>query len=89
MEPKAESLGGVSTRENAQRKKVLEDWSEEAIQLELETGTAHMPTQWQWLKGVIGALKGGAKLDWLGQWLEDATQGGREGDEKITFVYGL
>lgn len=75
--------------ENARRKEVLESWSEETIQLELETGTARIPPQWKWMKGIIGILSGGTKLAWLGQWLEDATQGGREGDEKITFVYGL
>ncbi|KAH8708551.1 major facilitator superfamily domain-containing protein [Phaeosphaeriaceae sp. PMI808] len=75
--------------ENARRKSVLNGWSEEDIELEHLQGTGPLPQNYPWARRAIEMAKRKGKLDWLVQWLEKATQRGREGDEKITFVYGL
>lgn len=75
--------------ENAQRKRVLNSWSEEDIEVELLEGTGPLPPKHQWVRRIIGMTQNSGKLGWLAQWLEEATQRGRQGDEKITFVYGL
>jgi len=36
----------------------------------------------EWMLGVKG-------LEGVGRWVERAREGGREGDERVTFVYGL
>jgi len=75
--------------ENARRKRILETWREEDVDRERIHGTGPLPQGPQWLKRVIAMIKRGAKLTRFADWLGRATQGGREGDEKITFVYGL
>jgi len=75
--------------ENARRKRILETWSEEDMDLERVNGTGPLPQEPRWLKRVIAMIKRGTRLTRLADWLERATQGGREGDEKVTFVYGL
>jgi hypothetical protein len=75
-------------RENATRKRILNSWSEEAIELERLEGTGPRPQEHRWAKQLV-AFARSSRLGWLAEWLESATQRGREGDERITFVYGL
>jgi hypothetical protein len=75
--------------ENARRKRILSRWSEEDIELERLEGTGPLPQKYAWTGRVIQLTKSNSKLSWVAEWLDAATQGGREGDEKITFVYGL
>lgn len=75
--------------ENTQRARILETWSEEDIELERLAGKGPLQQSPRWLIRSIGSIRRNAKLAWLAEWLDEATQGGREGDEKITFVYGL
>jgi hypothetical protein len=75
--------------ENTMRKEILSRWSEEAIELERLDGTGPLSQEHPWAKRFISLAKGNTRLHWLAEWLEKATQGGREGDEKMTFVYGL
>ncbi|KAF1919160.1 major facilitator superfamily domain-containing protein [Ampelomyces quisqualis] len=74
--------------ENAARKRILSAWSEEAVELERLMGTGPLFQEHRWTKKIAGAGRD-AKFDWVSNWLENAIQGGREGDERITFVYGL
>jgi hypothetical protein len=75
--------------ENATRRRIVGGWSEEGIELETLDGTGPLHQDHAWAKRIIGLAKGHGQLTWLVDWLEDATQGGREGEEKMTFVYGL
>jgi hypothetical protein len=74
--------------ENATRRKILSGWSDEAIEMERLEGTGPLFQDHAWARKFIGAART-SKLNWLADWLESATQGGREGDQRITFVYGL
>jgi hypothetical protein len=74
--------------ENATRKRILNSWSEEAIILERLEGTGPRPQEHRWAKQ-LAAFARSRRLGWLAEWLESATQRGRKGDERITFVYGL
>jgi hypothetical protein len=74
--------------ENAARKRILSAWSEEAVELERSTGTGPLFQEHRWARKIIGAARD-IKLVWAADWLESAIQGGRDGDERITFAYGL
>lgn len=74
--------------ENATRKRILSGWGEEAIEMERVEGNGPLVQDHIWAKRVVGAARS-AQLSWVADWLEDATQQGRGGDERITFVYGL
>ncbi|KAJ4361854.1 hypothetical protein N0V83_010795 [Neocucurbitaria cava] len=75
--------------ENARRKSTLMRWSAEDVENEKTNGTGPSPQEHQWAKRFINVMAHNSKLKWLSLWLERATQGGREGDEKMTFIYGL
>jgi MFS family permease len=75
--------------ENARRRGILSRWSEEAVALEQQEGAGPLAQEKQLARRIIGIAKSNRRLAWLAEWLESATQGGREGDEKITFVFGL
>ncbi|KAF2824654.1 MFS general substrate transporter [Ophiobolus disseminans] len=75
--------------ENARRERILATWSEEDIEQERVSGTGLLPQGPRWLKQMVGMIRSKSRFEWLAEWLEQATQQGREGDEKITFVYGL
>ncbi|KAH7070715.1 major facilitator superfamily domain-containing protein [Paraphoma chrysanthemicola] len=75
--------------ENARRQGILSRWSEEAVAIEHSEGTGPLAPEHPFARRIIDMSKYNRNLAWLGEWLEIATQGGREGDEKITFVYGL
>jgi hypothetical protein len=75
-------------RENATRKRILTGWSEEAVELERLEGRGPLPQEHGRTRGGI-ELARRSKIHLLADWLDTATQRGREGDERITFVYGL
>jgi len=75
--------------ENARRRAILSRWSEEAIELEIAGGSGPLAQEFPWAKRCINLLGKRDYTAWLAGWLKDATQGGREGDEKMTFTYGL
>ncbi|KAH7371687.1 major facilitator superfamily domain-containing protein [Pyrenochaeta sp. MPI-SDFR-AT-0127] len=75
--------------ENDSRQAILRNWSEEEVDQERNEGTGPLTQGHRWPKRVVGIAGSNARLAWLTEWLDKATQSGREGDEKITFVYGL
>jgi hypothetical protein len=75
--------------ENETRQMILRNWSEEDVELERVEGRGLLPQQSRWLTTVIRQTKSKSRLGWLTAWLEEAARSGREGDEKVTFVYGL
>jgi hypothetical protein len=74
--------------ENATRKRTLSGWTEEDVEMERLMGTGPLPRQHTWPRQLARVAED-RKFRGLANWLENATQGGREGDERITFVYGL
>jgi hypothetical protein len=75
--------------ENETRHMIMRKWSEDDVELERSEGRGPLPRQSQWLATVIRLTKPNSRLAWFTHWLEKAAQSGREGDEKVTFVYGL
>jgi hypothetical protein len=75
--------------ENERRKNTLRKWSEDVVEIERADGRGPSPQQRQWLKGLINITRSNTRLSPFTKWLEDAAEVGREGDERITFVYGL
>ena len=75
--------------ENEMRRAVLDRWSEEDVQTENEVGKGPLRDDRGWMRNMINMTRRSSRLSALTEWLQEATQGGREGDEKITFVYGL
>lgn len=75
--------------ENQSRKRITRGWTEEHIQRENEAGRGPVPQSHLWLSGISNRLKTYRRSIWLATWIEDAMQAGRQGDEKMTFVYGL
>ncbi|CAO2653343.1 Nn.00g027540.m01.CDS01 [Neocucurbitaria sp. VM-36] len=75
--------------ENARRKSTLSRWSAEDIENEKASGAGPLPQEHRWAKRLVDVTRTSGKLTWLTEWLEKASQGGREGDAKITFTYGL
>lgn len=74
--------------ENAARKRILNEWSEDAVEVERLEGKGPRPHEHRMAERIIGSWRN-SKLDSLANWLEEATERGREGDERVTFVYGL
>jgi MFS family permease len=75
--------------ENEKRRKVLDGWDEEDLEREKTEGKGAPVQQYVWVQRLAEVLGRSRGLAWLGEWLYEATKGGREGDEKMTFVYGL
>lgn len=75
--------------ENETRQRLLSDWIEEDIENERAHGNGPHPPTRPWLQGLIDMLRSTASLAWLAEWLDQAKEAGRKGDEKITFIYGL
>ncbi|EDU39624.1 MFS general substrate transporter [Pyrenophora tritici-repentis] len=75
--------------ENEQRRSLLRKWSESDVELERLEGRGPLPQQRQWINKVIDMARSTGRLDWLADWLDEASRSGREGDERITFIYGL
>jgi MFS family permease len=75
--------------ENETRQSILRKWSEDDIEAERLHGRGSVPQQQRWLKRVVSMTRSHRKFAWLADWLEKAVRPGREGDDRITFVYGL
>jgi uncharacterized protein (DUF58 family) len=75
--------------ENETRQSILRKWSEDDIEAERLHGRGPVPQQQRWLKRVVSMTRSHRKFAWLADWLEKAVRPGREGDDRITFVYGL
>lgn len=75
--------------ENARRRAVVSEWDNEEREREKGEGLGPVRQQSSWVGRVSGAVQGSERLAWLGRWIDEATRGGREGDEKMTFEYGL
>jgi hypothetical protein len=76
-------------RENTSRKALVNSWSAEEIEKEKLEGRGPFMKQHRILRVVIRRFKGVERLQGITEWLEQAVESGREGDEKMTFVYGL
>ena len=77
------------TAENARRRAVVHEWDSEEREREKNEGMGPMSDSRPWLAKLVTTLKKGGLTPHLAAWLEEARQGGREGDEKMTFEYGL
>ncbi|KAL6703809.1 hypothetical protein ACN47E_009028 [Coniothyrium glycines] len=75
--------------ENRVRHDIVQKWSEGDVQKENEEGRGPFLQTYPGLKRMCGMLKRSARLKWLAHWLEGAMEAGREGNERLTFVYGL
>ncbi|KAF9741384.1 High-affinity nicotinic acid transporter 1 [Paraphaeosphaeria minitans] len=75
--------------QNARRRDILSNWDEEEIEREKADGRGPLEQNHYFVKVVTQWLKNTRRFPWAVDWLEEATQGGREGEEKITFLYGL
>ncbi|KAI4906015.1 hypothetical protein J4E90_010974 [Alternaria incomplexa] len=75
--------------ENKTRQDMLRKWSEDDVEAERLHGRGPVPQQQRWLRQAINVMRPHAKLAWLADWLEKAARSGREGDDRLTFVYGL
>lgn len=75
--------------QNAWRKKLLSRWDEEDVAMEKASGRGPLDHHHVVLRPLITTLVKTGLFPWALRGLKEATDGGREGDEKITFVYGL
>ncbi|KAF2009231.1 MFS general substrate transporter [Aaosphaeria arxii CBS 175.79] len=75
--------------ENKRRSRILEDWEADDVELERDEGRGPLPAGRRPLIMVLNGLRRIERLRFVAEWLEEATQSGRQGDEKLTFVYGL
>lgn len=76
-------------RENRWRMEVLRGWDADEVERERVEGKGPLGGR----RGVVDVVgewmlrvKG---LEGVGRWVERAREGGREGDERVTFIYGL
>jgi MFS family permease len=74
---------------NERRRELIRKWDEDEVEREKTSGTGPVEQQHRLIRMVIGMLRKSGLLPWAVDWLEEATQGGREGEEKMTFIYGL
>jgi MFS family permease len=75
--------------ENEKRKSVLASWSAEDVERENIDGLGPLRQENRVAGFVVRVLKTVPRLHWVAEWFEEATEGGRQGDEKLSFVYGL
>lgn len=75
--------------ENWRRREILAQWDQDEVQREERDGCGPLQEKHRVAGVVVGVLRRSRVAPWAVRWLEEATQGGRQGDEKITFVYGL
>ena len=75
--------------ENERRRDLIRKWDEDEVERERVSGTGPLEQNHKVLHTIIAVLGRTGLMPWAVDWLEEATQGGREGDEKMTFIYGL
>lgn len=75
--------------ENARRRAIVHEWDAEEREDERSDGTGPLVVERRLLARILALLRKSELTPRLAAWLEQATQGGREGDEKMTFEYGL
>jgi len=68
---------------------LIRKWDEDEVERENVNGTGPLEQEHKVIQIVAALLGKTGMMPWAVDWLEDATQGGREGDEKMTFIYGL
>ncbi|KAF2261738.1 MFS general substrate transporter [Lojkania enalia] len=76
-------------KENERRREILGKWDAEEVEKERLEGRGPLGQEHKILHWLLLRLKRIGKFDWATQWLEEAIEGNREGDERITFIYGL
>lgn len=76
-------------RENIRRELMLKSWSSEDVERETADGRGPVQNEHRLLVLLIGLLRRLPYTGRTGPILKEAMEGGREGDERITFVYGL
>ncbi|KAL5113627.1 hypothetical protein ACEQ8H_008492 [Pleosporales sp. CAS-2024a] len=74
--------------ENTTRKIIMSSWNQDAIELEKNQGRGPRALDHGWATSLADAARS-AKLSSLADRLEYIAQDGRQGDERLTFVYGL
>lgn len=75
--------------ENRTRRAVVDRWDAEEREREKSDGTGPMPQHHRFVEGGTAFLRRTGRFEALALWLDDAALGGRQGDEKMTFEYGL
>jgi MFS family permease len=76
-------------RENRRRKALLRLWDAVDVDRERVDGSGPLRDQHRILHGIAVWVRGTGRLKGVVEWLGEAIEGGREGDEKISFEYGL
>ncbi|OCK72836.1 MFS general substrate transporter [Lepidopterella palustris CBS 459.81] len=76
-------------RENESRERVVGGWDRGDVEAEKREGKGPVERRRGWVDWVAGRLGGVKGLEGFKRWVERAREGGREGDEKVTFLYGL
>ncbi|KAJ4337796.1 hypothetical protein N0V95_008228 [Ascochyta clinopodiicola] len=77
------------TRENEARRLIVDKWDREERERERQDGMGPLVQKRPWAERLVAVVRKSKLMPGLADWLEEATQGGRQGDEKMTFVYGL
>ena len=75
--------------ENRRRRSIVDNWDSEERERERSDGMGPITQEHYWAKSLIIVIRRSGRLESLAEWFEEAIQGGREGDEKMTFEYGL
>lgn len=75
--------------ENTRRRDIVERWDADERDRERSSGMGPCRTEYPLIERLVVVVRKSGRFGWLADWLEGATKGGREGDEKMTFVYGL
>ncbi|KAF2477033.1 MFS general substrate transporter [Lindgomyces ingoldianus] len=75
--------------ENERRRQLLLNWNAEELENEKLSGTGPFRSENWVLSWITIGLKRVESAQWAVEWLEEATAGGREGDDRITFIYGF
>lgn len=76
-------------RTNLERKGIMSGWSEEDVKRENEIGCGPVRQDSERMKGMARWCKGHKWGMGIAKWIEEAVEAGRQGDERVTFVYGL
>ncbi|KAF1925496.1 MFS general substrate transporter [Didymella exigua CBS 183.55] len=74
--------------ENERRRAIVREWGPEQVEAERARGAGPLVQRHAVAEGWMAVLR---RCGWVGavKWLERAMRGGRQGDERMTFEYGL